>query len=66
MCCLLHGGCRRLYECMCRGGVERPRLSPGPAGAVRHGQHLFSARSALVRRGHGARHHARPQSSHRV
>jgi len=54
-----------LYERTC-GDVERTRVPPGPDGTVHHGQYLFSVWSAVVRRRHGARHHPRAQSCHRV
>jgi len=57
--------CLWLYERTCLG-VERTRVPPGPAGAGRYGQHLFSARSAVVRRRHCPCYHSRPQSCHRV
>ena len=49
-----------------RGGVERPRLSPGPAGVVVSDLRLLAVRSAVVRGGHRARHHPRAQSHYRV
>ena len=46
--------------------VEGSRLSPRPAGAVDARIHLLAVRSAVVRSGHRARHHARPLARHHL
>jgi len=57
--------CVGVYKSVCIG-VERTRVQPGPTSTVLSDRHLFSARSAVVRRCYGARHHSRPQPHHWV